>query len=688
MSERQPMWFWKLYLEDKKGQTTINDVDFKEPKSIAEYTRENPQTLYTAIERSAGALAVEFNIRFYVNGGTTKNSAKLKNTASLKYHEFVIFVENEQAIVEIKSYDDGGVYQASTEVAIDTAVFNPMTDTFSLFDVLYSSTTTTQKFNVYRYVYEVPEVDDIDNYRFTNIKGTYAKDTEEGHYLVKELTNYSSFIPNKNDEYMLPYYGKAASYDEHYIQLRFTYVDANGAEVIKYYSSSAYKYKYCQVAIKNTSTGYIQFVFYYYDEQGTQYKGGIYTTACLVDSPIQLHGFYSASTNIRNYDHKTKELYPIRHEFDTIAKCVVDSKDKFDVISTTYIEACNKHDVQDKVKLDTKATHNTSTTTYLEAKNKFDVRSKVKYTSKVAFNTKEEVKYKAKQSFNVLTKTISNTKSKLSFNTVSTINCIAKTKATTKVEVKKDVKSIHNTVFKPLISIVNKFSVATKTKLTSKQKYDTKTNTVYDSSTKHSTTASIVSTSKIAFNTVAKTKPIVKTAYDIVVNTKAKYINKHDTEAKVIVRTKNKFNTSTYTYLRATRSFNTVQNIDIINTIKMYLGITDTSKDPILKYLVQKAIDDMHLYCNLTDNELISSKSKTYSLAVGYFPADSMLGTNRQLQTILIDLVIYYYQMRGMEHLKSESVEGASWSYISDEIPKNIQLRLKPYKKVRAINVF
>lgn len=56
---------------------------------------------------------------------------------------------------------------------------------------------------------------------------------------------------------------------------------------------------------------------------------------------------------------------------------------------------------------------------------------------------------------------------------------------------------------------------------------------------------------------------------------------------------------------------------------------------------------------------------------------------NDHLKGIIVDLAIYRYNLRGSEHLNSESFSGASFNYQVD-IPENIKTELKCYRKLKV----
>ena len=810
--EQTPVWHWKLYLEDVSSMN-INSIDFKEPEDISSYTKDNPKVLYTAlVRRDTTTSAPSIAFKYHVDGSTTvKTSGYVDGPRGCKYYDCVVYAENNAGYFGIRGFNENQEFVSMTTKMLPASVFNPSTNLLSM-STLYISLLTSDV-DVYRYVYEVPEVDpDAENYLFTNAYDTCTKKTPEGHFLVENLTDYSSLIPNVRDEYDFPFYAKASlPNNSTSYQLRYSYgsgeneTDATISQLMKAHT-------YIFIKLRHHSSGAIQTVAYAYNDNKELVDTITITTKATVGSSLKIHGFYSSATSMKNYRYKPKVIYKIRNEFATRvnyvkdysnkfntvaktqiimnsdfttsvetkksvrdkfatkAKTVKPHKNAFNTLTLTCIEAYMKHNTTVKTKKDIAEKFNTTAKTKLPYKTAFSTTSKVKceaenrfntaiktvksvkdkfnvlskigikvkgsystsvktvkkvlnthntvtFTSskarfvantsvktltpvrnthnvavetvceaKNSFNTDAKIKCVSKKAFNTVTNVIHSIESKLSFNAVAITSYIAENKAITKVDVKKDVKSVHTTMFRPLISVVNKFSTKVRVRTKAKSKHTVKDEVKFDSLEKYNTTASIINNSKIAFNTVTKVKPKFKTAYNTTASVKSIYTTKHNTNAKVVVKVKNSFNTETTTYMHMARSFNVVCSIDFLDTIKMLLGLTDKSKDPILKYLVLKAIDDMHLYCNMTENELVKSKSNL-PLSTGYFPSDSMLGENRQLQTILIDLVIYYYQMRGMEHLKSESVEGASWSYISDEIPKQIQVRLKPYKKLRALRV-
>lgn len=735
---------WRISAEYKTGSTVILDSSAS-AVSLAGYTKDNYYDLLTALHKIKSNSKAIIQIKFLIpETGTAPKQFTLTLDNNATYHRLVMYTDAAGKIVfAVQGYNAEGAYLGDT---IYTTIYLAAENTFKLNSVgLYSG--TNHVFDVYTHFLKSEYEDildhDSENYLFSNEANTVNAVTDTDHLLQTGLIEYTNVEVNK--EIDLPFYAIRKTYEAGYAQIKIAYSKGGAEEVVKDYSSSKLAFRYVKVGyIQKASTIYVVIYTYDKDRQLVERKEvSLGTTGGFDSIRLQLKGIYCNVARMLNYKQAVKEVYPITHYYNTRAKVTANTKNSHNVkVSTKVISrdsyltkavvkrtVRNLANVKDKVTANAKNSFNVNITTKVIARDSYNTRTVVKKTvrnlantrakvtviSKKAFNTAAVISTKAVTSHNTITKTVCNfrdsylTKStvkktvKDSYNTKATVvaNVLVRTPfnvkiatvygskilANSRVNVKGYVRNAHNTLFKPLISVRNSFNTEVNIKTRVRTKHAVMDITKYDSLEKFNTASSIVNRVRASYNVKATVKPVVKTNYNCVTKVSKDYRTEHNTKAKTIVRVKEKFNTKSRTFMVVARSFNITQSIDIVNVIKMLLGITDSSKDPILKYLISKAIDDMQVYCNLLDNELITSKSGL-PLTAGYFPSDSQLGSDRKLQTILIDLVIYYYQMQGMQHLKSESVEGASWSYISDEIPKQLQIKLKAYKKMRALRVF
>lgn len=98
-----------------------------------------------------------------------------------------------------------------------------------------------------------------------------------------------------------------------------------------------------------------------------------------------------------------------------------------------------------------------------------------------------------------------------------------------------------------------------------------------------------------------------------------------------------------------------------LESIKIRLSISDTSKDNLLNLLLDDAEQEILDYTNRT--ELI----------------ESMYGIQREL-------VIVYYNRMGDEGINSRSEGGVSVSYSTD-IPDSIKARLNQYRRLKIVGL-
>lgn len=93
----------------------------------------------------------------------------------------------------------------------------------------------------------------------------------------------------------------------------------------------------------------------------------------------------------------------------------------------------------------------------------------------------------------------------------------------------------------------------------------------------------------------------------------------------------------------------------MLDKIKLLLGITDDSKDDLLTILIEQAIDE----------------------ALAYTHRDSA----DELDTSIIQMVVYKYNRIGTEGVDNENYSGVSFSYSAD-YPDSIMRGLRAKRKV------
>lgn len=94
----------------------------------------------------------------------------------------------------------------------------------------------------------------------------------------------------------------------------------------------------------------------------------------------------------------------------------------------------------------------------------------------------------------------------------------------------------------------------------------------------------------------------------------------------------------------------------MIYTIKLLLGISDTSKDDLLTALLNDTIEEVQTYI------------RSYDLD--------------GLESVINQIVVIKYNRLTSEGLSSESYNGASFGYLSD-YPESIQKALKAKRRVQ-----
>lgn len=93
----------------------------------------------------------------------------------------------------------------------------------------------------------------------------------------------------------------------------------------------------------------------------------------------------------------------------------------------------------------------------------------------------------------------------------------------------------------------------------------------------------------------------------------------------------------------------------MLERVKLLLGIADNTKDDLLTLLIEQAVEEAIVY---THNECVD-----------------------ELNTSIIQMVVYKYNRIGTEGVDSEGYSGVSFQYTSD-YPENIMRGLRAKRKV------
>ena len=93
----------------------------------------------------------------------------------------------------------------------------------------------------------------------------------------------------------------------------------------------------------------------------------------------------------------------------------------------------------------------------------------------------------------------------------------------------------------------------------------------------------------------------------------------------------------------------------MLEKVKLLLGLTDNTKDDLLTLLIEQAVEEAIVY---THNECVD-----------------------ELNTSIIQMVVYKYNRIGTEGVDSEGYSGVSFQYTSD-YPENIMRGLRANRKV------
>ena len=93
----------------------------------------------------------------------------------------------------------------------------------------------------------------------------------------------------------------------------------------------------------------------------------------------------------------------------------------------------------------------------------------------------------------------------------------------------------------------------------------------------------------------------------------------------------------------------------MLEKVELLLGIADNTKDDLLTLLIEQAVEEAIVY---THNECVD-----------------------ELNTSIIQMVVYKYNRIGTEGVDSEGYSGVSFQYTSD-YPENITRGLRAKRKV------
>lgn len=104
-----------------------------------------------------------------------------------------------------------------------------------------------------------------------------------------------------------------------------------------------------------------------------------------------------------------------------------------------------------------------------------------------------------------------------------------------------------------------------------------------------------------------------------------------------------------------------------LDNVKLILGIdsSDTSEDDLLNLYIAKAYDYVIDYCNLDEDKLENDDIT-------------------KINSISEEIVVYKYQNRGTENLKSETLGSHSVSF-KDELPDAITRQLNKIRRVKVV---
>jgi hypothetical protein len=100
----------------------------------------------------------------------------------------------------------------------------------------------------------------------------------------------------------------------------------------------------------------------------------------------------------------------------------------------------------------------------------------------------------------------------------------------------------------------------------------------------------------------------------------------------------------------------------MLENLKLYLGISDTSQDNLLNLLISMAQNVIKSYCN-------------------YLP-DEVLPTG--LDNAILQLAATYYKKRKNDGISSQTQGSRSVSFIQD-LPEEIKIMCAPFRKIRLM---
>jgi len=99
--------------------------------------------------------------------------------------------------------------------------------------------------------------------------------------------------------------------------------------------------------------------------------------------------------------------------------------------------------------------------------------------------------------------------------------------------------------------------------------------------------------------------------------------------------------------------------MEMIDKVKLLLGLTDNSKDSLLTLFIEQAQQEFKDYCRREDIPAAASQ-------------------------VIIDLVILRYNRQGAEGLAGQSFSGVREDYL-DGYPKSLEAAMGRYRKVRFL---
>jgi hypothetical protein len=112
----------------------------------------------------------------------------------------------------------------------------------------------------------------------------------------------------------------------------------------------------------------------------------------------------------------------------------------------------------------------------------------------------------------------------------------------------------------------------------------------------------------------------------------------------------------------------------ILEFVKLELGIDDDSEDILLNRYIDKVKSDINIECNDNFIEVDDDGNE-----IDVFPDE--------LNSVVEDLVLLKYRLRGTENKVSEKIGDYSYTSILDitkgDLPKSIRKKLNKYRKVR-----